>query len=242
MNQLLELLMDPRPGDRLAQWRANGQLAAFLPEVDALYGVEQNPDHHPEICTGIHTQMCLDVASLLNGTPAARFAVLTHDLGKALTPKAELPKHVDHELRGLVPVEAVCARLGVPDDWRRVALLVCEHHLNAHRAFEMRSKSMLKLLNETGLESDHTLLEDFLVACEADKRGRLGKESKPYDQGLYIRAAAQSLQAIPMQPGTLVMNRETQDLHRARLEAVRNAGAPFRAAREALKSPDAVEC
>jgi tRNA nucleotidyltransferase (CCA-adding enzyme) len=230
MNKILELLASATPGQLLTQWHHNGALATYLPEVDRLFGVPQRPEHHPEVDTGVHVAMCLDMAQRLGASEAARFAVLLHDLGKGLTPADELPMHVDHEKRGLEPVQALCDRLAVPDYWRKLALMVCEYHLHAHRAFEMRSKSMLKLLNETGLEFDLALLEDFLVACEADKRGRLGKEDKDYSQGQYMRKAAVALQGIPMAPGTVIEGREAQELHRARLDVVREAGLPFRQA------------
>lgn len=243
MNTLSELLASPEPGNLLQAWHAQGKLAQLMPEVDALFGVPQRAEHHPEVDTGVHTAMCLDMAQRLNASPAARFAVLVHDLGKALTPKAELPMHVDHEKRGLPPVKALCDRFSVPAEWRKLALLVCEYHLHAHRAFEMRSKSMLKLLNETGLEFDLALLEDFVVACEADKRGRLGKTEAAYPQGAYMRQAGLALQGIPMTPGTPLIDRETQDLHGARLSAVRKAGEPFRQAiekaRQAAQTPAA---
>ncbi len=232
MNKLSELLASPEPGKLLQRWHAEGKLAPSMPEVDALFGVPQRAEHHPEVDTGVHTAMCLDMAHRLSASPAARFAVLVHDLGKALTPKDELPMHVDHEKRGLPPVKALCDRFAVPQDWRKLALLVCEYHLHAHRAFEMRSKSMLKLLNETGLEFDLALLEDFVTACEADKRGRLGKTEAAYPQGAYMRQAGLALQGIPMAPGTPILDRETQDLHGARLFAVRKAGEPFRQAIE----------
>lgn len=219
----------------LRDLQRSGALADILPEVAALYGVPQNPDHHPEVCTGLHTEMCLDMAARLNASTAAKFAVLVHDLGKALTPEEEWPKHVDHETKGLVPVAAVCDRLAVPAYWRKLALMVCELHLHAHRAFEMRSKSMLKFLSDSGLETDSALLEDFLVACEADKRGRLCKEEKPYLQGQFIREAAARLQGLYMAPGTLISDAASQSLHRARLDAVREAGAPFRQELEAAR-------
>lgn len=240
MNELLKLLKSATPGALLTEWHASGKLAALLPEVECLFGVPQRAEHHPEVDTGIHVAMCLDMAERLGANEAARFAVLLHDLGKGRTPVDELPMHVDHEKRGLEPTAALCDRLAVPEYWRKLALLVCEYHLHAHRAFEMRSKSMLKLLNETGLEFDRVLLEDFLVACEADKRGRLGKTEGDYPQGQYMREAAQALQGIPMAPGTLIEGRESQELHRARLVAVHNAGLPFRLAIEEAKTQQAV--
>lgn len=235
MNELLTLLNSTAPGELLLEWHTSGKLAELLPEVERLFGVPQRPEHHPEVDTGIHVAMCLDMAQRLGASPAARFAVLVHDLGKGLTPAEELPMHVDHEKRGLEPVQTLCDRLAVPAYWRKLGLLVCEYHLHAHRAFEMRSKSMLRLLNETGMDADLPLLEDFLVACEADKRGRLHMTEKPYPQGQYIRAAARALQGIPMAPGTVIMDRDSQERHHARLAAVRGAGLPFRRALEETK-------
>jgi tRNA nucleotidyltransferase (CCA-adding enzyme) len=233
---LLELLNSAEPGVLLTRWHANGELALLLPEVNALFGTPQRAEHHPEIDTGVHIAMCLGMARRLNASVAARFAVLVHDLGKALTPLDELPMHVDHEKRGLPPVNALCDRLAVPEYWRELALLVCEYHLHAHRAFEMRSKSMLKLLSDTGLETDPVLLGDFLLACEADKRGRLGKTEGGYPQGNYMRQAAQALQGLYLAPGTPVIGRAAQDLHSARLHAVHDVALPFRQAIEAAKA------
>lgn len=239
MASLSDILKSATPGDELIEWHAKGDLALLLPEVDCLFGVPQRPEHHPEVDTGVHVAMALDMAQRLGASEAARFAVLLHDLGKGLTPPSEWPMHVDHENRGLEPVKAVCARLKVPQYWCRLALLVCEHHLQAHRAFEMRSKSMLRLLSETGLEADFMLLEDFVMACEADKRGRQGRQERAYPQGQYMRAAARSLQAIPMAQGTPLEGRDSQERHRARLEAVRNAGLPLRQALEQAKAQGA---
>lgn len=236
MNIIFELMRPPAPGKLLLEWHQNGDLANWLPEVDRLFGVPQNPNHHPEVDTGVHIAMCLDMANRLNASEAARFAVLVHDLGKGLTPAEELPMHVDHEFRGLDPVREVCDRLGVPSYWKKLALLVCEYHLHAHRAFEMRSKSMLKLLSTTGLETNAQLLNDFVTACEADKRGRRGKTETPYLQGQYIRQAAAALQGLYMAPGTPIDSKEAHALYEARLQAVRNAGKPFRVELARLKT------
>jgi tRNA nucleotidyltransferase (CCA-adding enzyme) len=200
---LLSWLDEAAPGEALAGLRASGWLAGHLPEVDALYGVPQSPEHHPEVDTGIHIELCLMMAERLGASARARFAVLMHDLGKALTPKDELPKHIDHETRGLVPVAAVCERLGVPVDWRDLALLMCELHLHAHRALEMRSSSVVKFMQSAGFDqSEDAFFEDFVVACEADKLGRTGKEGQPYPQGQFLRVARRDLVALPYSIGT----------------------------------------
>ncbi len=230
----LQWLDAPAPHRTLAALRASGELARLLPEVEALYGVPQNPQHHPEVDTGVHTELCLQMAELLEAAPRARFAVLTHDLGKALTPSTEWPKHVDHEVRGLEPVRAVCERLAVPADWQTLALLVCEYHLHAHRAFEMRSTSVVKFLQQTRLDAElHGLFDDFVVACEADKRGRTGKEANPYAQGAFLRAAMVELRARPYPPGADMYAAEGVKVYAERLLAVRRARDPYRELRAA---------
>jgi tRNA nucleotidyltransferase (CCA-adding enzyme) len=225
------------PGELLICWQASGKLALWLPEVDGLFGVPQRPEHHPEVDTGIHVAMCLEMAHRLDASLPARFAVLMHDLGKALTPTCELPKHIDHERRGLAPVTAVCLRFAVPAYWHKLALLVCEYHLHAHRALEMRPKSIVRMLSETGLETDPTLLEDFILACEADKRGRLGRTEHDYPQGRYVRLAAKALQDLPTAPGELLPDRARQERHRARIEAVSDCARPFRQATADARAP-----
>lgn len=223
----LAWLFQPKADQALKALHAGRQLEHILPEVEALYGVPQNAEHHPEICTGIHTELCLKMAETIGASDVAKFAVLVHDLGKALTPKDELPKHVDHEHRGLVPVKAVCDRLSAPTSFVKVALAVCESHLHAHRAFEMRSKSMLKFVDGLALKKDSAFAEDFLKACEADKRGRLGKEDRPYRQGAFLREVVKELNGLPDFISEEQNTREWQDWHNARLAAVRRARARF---------------
>jgi tRNA nucleotidyltransferase (CCA-adding enzyme) len=224
---MLNWLNGPQPHLELARLRASGALALELPEVDCLYGVPQNPEHHPEVDTGVHIEMCLEVAARLDASPAARFAVLTHDLGKGLTPAEQWPRHIDHETRGLQPLAALCDRLAVPAAWRRLAQLVCELHLNAHRAFEMRPRSVVEMLHGRGLETDAQMLEDFVVACECDKRGRLGMQQSDYPQGAFLRRARQALLVVPAIAGVDPQTRQGQERHQARLEAVQSVRRDF---------------
>jgi tRNA nucleotidyltransferase (CCA-adding enzyme) len=164
-------------------------LAALLPELDALFGVPQTAEHHPEIDTGVHTLMSLKQAVLLSPDTDVRFAVLIHDLGKGTTPEAEWPRHISHEHSGLKLVKDVCQRLKVPNQHRDLALKVCEFHTHCHRALELRGKTLLKLLNKTDALRRPERFEAFLLACEADARGRLGLEERPYPQADYLRQA-----------------------------------------------------
>ena len=216
-------LSGPAPHTALAQLRASGVLRQVLPEVDALYGVPQSAEHHPEICTGIHTEMCLEVAERLHLSPQARFAVLVHDLGKARTPAHEWPRHLNHESRGMAPVIEVCERLGITGRTRQLALLVCKKHLDAHRAFVMRERSVISFLEDTAMERDRDMLVDFVAACEADKRGRLGMMDGTYPQGAYLLACQAALAPLPHAAGTASTDTsvEAQRKHVLRLQAVR---------------------
>ena len=164
-------------------------LSALLPEVESLFGVPQNAEHHPEVDTGIHLLMTLRQAALLSPSTAMRFAVLTHDLGKGTTPKSEWPRHIAHETRGLKLVRNVCKRLAVPNQHRDLALLVCEYHTHCHRALELRGKTLMKLFTATDALRRPERFEEFLLACEADSRGRLGLEDRDYSQTDYLRRA-----------------------------------------------------
>lgn len=171
-------------------------LAALLPEVDALFGVPQPPAHHPEIDTGEHVLMTLQQAAALSDDTDVRFALLMHDLGKAATPPEEWPRHIRHEERGIALVERVCKRLRVPKRHSELARTVCAQHTLCHRALELRGKTVLKLLNATDALRRPDRFESFLLACEADARGRLGLEQRDYPQADYLRRAREVAQSV----------------------------------------------
>lgn len=228
MNKKLNWLTGQSPHLALAELHRSGDLRILLPEVDALYGVPQNPEHHPEVDTGIHTEMCLQMAERLGADDNVRFAVLMHDLGKALTPKDELPKHILHEVRGIAPVKAVCDRFQVSDYTRELALLVCEHHLLAHTLFIMRSKKILEYFDKWGFLQRPELLKDFVLACEADKRGRLNKTEAPYLQGPALLKLYAELRKIPVPANTSLTVREGSEYHSNRLTTVRAVMKEFK--------------
>ncbi len=188
-----------KPGDILRVNRANGWLKYHLPEVDALYGIPQSAQWHPEVDTGIHIEMCMDVIGQLTKDPVVRFAVLVHDLGKGITPAAILPKHHGHEKGGLPLVTAVCDRFTVPDTWRRLANVNCEHHLNIHRLAELRPGTVVDFLRDTDIGMDEGMAEGLGLACQADKQGRLGLEDQPYPQRSLLRSLAKVYKTGTMQ-------------------------------------------
>ncbi|QDE41115.1 multifunctional CCA addition/repair protein [Luteibacter pinisoli] len=194
-------LAEPMPEVFVRVLRECGALRVLFPEVDALYGVPQRPEFHPEVDTGIHVEMVLHAAATLApGDALVGYCALTHDLGKALTPADVLPRHIMHEQRGIQPVQALSARLKVPADFAFMAEMVCRHHLNAHQAFELKPATVLRLLESLGALRRPERLEAFLLACMADKRGRLGHENDDYPQAGFLRACRAAAAAVTSKP------------------------------------------
>lgn len=170
--------------------RGLNALKYVLPELDNLFGVPQPAEHHPEIDSGVHSLMVLKQACKMNLSNEARFAALLHDLGKGVTDKTLLPKHHGHEEAGVPLVEDVCKRLKVPNTYSRLANIVCEKHLNIHKAKDLNYKTIFKLLHDKRLKNDEFI--DFVKVCHADATGRLGMENKPYPQADHMIKLYQS--------------------------------------------------
>ena len=195
--ELARALAEPRPSAFLATLREVGALERILPEVDALYGVPQRAEFHPEIDTGIHQQMVSDMAALLApGDALIGFAALTHDLGKALTPKEVLPKHIGHEHAGLVPLAALCDRLKIPAAQRELAVIACREHLNVHRVDELRDDTVHDLIARCDGFRKTERIDQLATVCECDKRGRLGLQDSAYPQAATLRALHRAALAV----------------------------------------------
>jgi len=176
-----------------------GALKHLFPEIDALFGVPQRPEYHPEVDCGIHTLMALQQACKSNYSLDVRFAVLVHDLGKALTPVNELPRHIMHEERGIKPVTELCERLKVPTQTRQLALSVCKEHLKCHQIMSLKPGTIWRLLQRLDVLRRPERVEAFVQACECDARGRLGLEDRPYPQAQYMLDAMQVVRSIKVQ-------------------------------------------
>lgn len=176
--------------------RACDALQIILPEVDNLFGVPQPPLHHPEVDTGVHVMMCVEQATKLSEDPVVRFATLMHDLGKGVTPKDNWPHHHGHEQLGVALIDAVCERLRVPKKYHQVARLVSQYHTHCHRALELRADTMLRLLESLDAFRRPEQVAQFLLACEADSRGRTGFEDREYPQADLLRGALVAAQAV----------------------------------------------
>ena len=188
-NEIKSALDEDTPSQFFMTLRKCGALAVLLPEIDRLFGIPQTPVHHPEIDTGVHTMMVIDACTRLNGNNVVRFSALVHDLGKGTTPIAKLPRHIAHEARGLGLIEELCQRLRIPTEHRQMAKLVCEYHTHCHRASELRTSTILKVLEALDVFRRPGRLDDFLKACEADAKGRTGFEDTPYPQSDIMKAS-----------------------------------------------------
>jgi tRNA nucleotidyltransferase (CCA-adding enzyme) len=189
--ELVKALMEPVPSAFFHVLKDCGALGVIFPEIHNLFGVPQPPKYHPEIDTGVHALMALEQAAKLSNKPEVRFAALVHDLGKALSPKENLPHHYGHESAGVPLLETLCVRLRVPSVYKSLALLVMRYHTHCHKIGELRSATAVDLLTELGaFKPHHNRLPDFVLACEADAKGRTGLENRPYPQGAYLQALA----------------------------------------------------
>jgi len=165
-------LEERHPEQFIMTLRSCGALKKILPELDALFGVPGSKNYHPEVDTGIHTIWVLKAAAQMSKNPVIRFAALVHDLGKALTPKEEWPKHHGHEERGVPLIEDLCHRLRIPNEYRHLALLAGRYHLLIHRLFELRANTIVQILNKTDAFRKVERFDNLLTVCEADSKGR----------------------------------------------------------------------
>ncbi|MDB5900003.1 MAG: cca [Ramlibacter sp.] len=194
--ELARGLMEARPSRMFEVLRDCGALARVLPEVDRLWGVPQRADYHPEVDTGVHLMMVLDMSARLAAPLPVRFACLTHDLGKGTTPPEVLPKHIGHEQRSARLLQKVCNRLRVPNECRELADVVAREHGNIHRSGEFGAAPVVRLLERCDAFRKPERFEQVLLACECDARGRGGLEEQPYPQRPRLLAALKAAQTV----------------------------------------------
>ena len=230
--ELARGLMEARPSRMFEVLRACGAMVRLLPELDRLWGVPQRADYHPEVDTGVHVMMVLDMAARLGASLPVRYACLGHDLGKGTTPADILPRHLGHEGRSARLLHDVNQRLRVPNDCRELADVVAREHGNVHRSLDFGPEAVLRLLERCDAFRKPARFHELLLACECDARGRLGLEDSPYPQrprlaaalstALDVDTAAVSATALAAgQKGPAV----GQAITRARLEALTAAAA-----------------
>ena len=212
--------------------RECGALKVLLPEVDALFGVPQRADYHPEIDSGIHTLMVLQRAADMGLTLPERYAALLHDLGKALTPADILPKHHGHDIAGVTPVRAVNARWKVPKACSELAELVCRWHIMLHSVENLKPQTVLKTLKQTDAFRRPERFQTALNVCVADTQGRLNRENEPYPQRehwLALLDAANSINTAEIAAAHAdAPHKIAEAIDRARLEKIKPLHTAYR--------------
>jgi tRNA nucleotidyltransferase (CCA-adding enzyme) len=229
--ELSKGLMERQPSRMFAVLRDCGALQRLLPEVECLWGVPQSPEHHPEIDTGVHLMLVLDMAAQLNAPLAVRFACLTHDLGKGSTPADVLPRHIGHEGRSVKLLQPMAQRLRVPADCTALADMVAREHGNIHRSATLGPEALVRLLERCDAIRKPARFADALLACECDARGRLGLQDHPYPQRERLM---QSLDRVLGVPTEAIANRAMEAgatgpavgaaIRQARIDALRDFG------------------
>lgn len=226
--ELLRGLMENTPSRMFAVLRECSALERLLPEVNQLWGVPQRADYHPEIDTGVHLMMVLDMSARLQTSLPVRFACLTHDLGKGTTAPDVLPRHIGHELRSARLLQEVCKRLRVPTECRELANVVAREHGNIHRSADLNAAAVVRLLERCDAFRKPQRFADVLLACECDVRGRLGQADSPYPQAprlLRALAAAQGVATQLLAENAMAAGVAGEDIgaliRRARIEAVK---------------------
>jgi len=194
--ELAKGLMQARPSRMFAVLRDCGALARLLPELDRLWGVPQSAEHHPEVDTGAHMMLVMDMAARLDASLAVRFACLTHDLGKGTTPADVLPRHIGHEGRSVQLLKAVSQRLRVPLECTELAQVVASEHGNIHRSADLNAQAVVRLLERCDAFRKPARFAHALLACECDARGRLGMAESPYPQAPRLAKALQAAQSV----------------------------------------------
>jgi tRNA nucleotidyltransferase (CCA-adding enzyme) len=223
--ELAKGLGEREPSRMFQVLRECGALARILPEVDRLFGVPQPALHHPEVDTGVHVMMALDLAAREQAPLPVRFALLVHDLGKGTTLPAEWPRHIAHEQRGVPLIDALCQRLRVPSECHDLARLVSRFHTDVHRALELRPATVLKVIEgNDALRRPERFLQ-VLLACEFDARGRLGLAGRAYPQRPLMEAALEAARSVDAGAIARSSAREqiAEAVRQARLAAVASA-------------------
>ncbi|MES2385493.1 MAG: multifunctional CCA addition/repair protein [Pseudomonadota bacterium] len=228
--ELARGLMEDTPSRMFEVLRSCGALRKLLPEVDRLWGVPQRAEYHPEVDTGVHLMMVLDMAARLQAPLTVRFACLGHDLGKGTTPDHVLPRHIGHEERSARLLKGVCERLRVPTDCRELGEVVAREHGNIHRSAEFGAAALVRLLERCDAFRKPQRFGEVLLACECDARGRLGLEDSPYPQRGRLGRVLQAAQSVATEPvaqaaqsAGLSGPKIGEMIHGARVKAVQQA-------------------
>ncbi|AOE49155.1 multifunctional CCA addition/repair protein [Kangiella sediminilitoris] len=226
-------LSTPSPQLYFEVLRECGALKVIFPELDCLWGIPNPEKWHPEIDTGVHTMMVLEQAAKKSEQPMVRFAAVLHDLGKGVTPSEQWPQHRGHEESGVPLIKSLCRRIKAPKDYENLAIQVSRFHLHSHKMFELKAKTVYKVLKSIGAYRQGTILEQFIIACEADFNGRLGLEQDPYPQAQLLRQsyeASKNIDAKPLMDKGLEGAKLGQAIERERISRIKETLESIKAA------------
>lgn len=222
-------LKEVEPTQFILTLRECGALERLWPSLNRLWGIPQPEKYHPEIDTGIHVMLSLEIACQLSHDPVVRFATLCHDLGKGETPPSDWPSHRGHEKSGVPLIKEFCKKYRIPNEYKDLAVLVSHYHLHSHRVKELKPSTLLKLFKDLDIFRKPERFEKFLLACEADARGRKGLENNVYVQAEILRKLANQLRVISIDEKDL--QKQTTEkldgkkigeiLHKKRLRAIK---------------------
>lgn len=195
--ELHKALSEKSPSAFFYTLRECNGLQSIFPEINSLFGIPQPENYHPEIDTGIHSLLSLEQAALLSNKTEVRLAALLHDLGKAKTDPSKWPSHHGHEQKGLAILDNLCNRLRVPKSFKSLSTQVMNYHTHCHRVFELKANTLTDILHSLGaFKTSNSTIKDFVLACEADAKGRTGLENTPYPQAAYLIKAAEAAKNI----------------------------------------------
>lgn len=224
--ELSRALAEPNPAVFIKVLKDSGALARIFPALDKLWGVPQEIKCHPEIDTGVHVMMALDMSCRLTLDPKIRFAVLCHDVGKGVTPIEQLPNHNGHEEISAGIVQEWCKKYRVPNDYKEFAIHFARWHMYSHTVFKLTGADLMKMFSAIDAFRNDKVLEEFLIAAESDHKGRQGTEELPYPQADFLRRAFSIAQQITAQP-FIKQGFNGQDLGRELYQARVNAVDEF---------------
>ncbi|MBA6223257.1 multifunctional CCA addition/repair protein [Colwellia sp. MB02u-18] len=175
-------------------------LKSLWPDLHDLWDTSDLEKSQAKICSRSQTMMVLKQAVLLSEKTTVRFASVCYNLGQSLTQQDSLPADADHEIPGVTLIEAVCKRLRVPTAHKNLALKVCQFHLHAHKVFQLKASTILKLYNQLDVWRKPEEFDDFLLCCQADFTVRYGLEVAEYRQKEFLYTGFKMLNRVTAKP------------------------------------------
>ncbi len=160
--ELVKIFTRPNAGKGLMLLNESGLLKEVLPEIDAMKGVEQSPEYHPEGDVFIHTKLLLD--KLKEPDAVLAFSALLHDVGKprAFTRDGDKIHFYEHEKIGADMAKEILKRLRFSSkDIDDVSLCVANHMKFAH-VKQMREGKLKRFMAQDTFQTE---LELHRIDC-----------------------------------------------------------------------------